>query len=247
MVINIIIISISAHSQNPKGPKYRDYTPKPGSGGYAILITLYEESLRPDYKGYMTKAEVCKKAQPLSETNLSYSQPGNSGPGSWYTGWNSAETLVIKKGLVIPFLCFRSFLSLFFFLYLVLSLSLLFYFFPSCTVLHPRCVQNAQDVLSKDDLSTFGQMDFWLNGHFVKWAFRQMDILSFGHFVKWTFCQKYILLNGRFVEWTFCRIDVLSNWYFVKMVHFYYCSTKCPFSLKCTIPQNILSTKCPFD
>ena len=47
-----------------------------------------------DYKGFMTKSELCIKAQPFANTSLKFSQPGNYGKDSFYTAWNSAQSLV---------------------------------------------------------------------------------------------------------------------------------------------------------
>lgn len=83
-------------TQNQSRPdKYR---PKPGSAGYAILIALYREEkslqyqasrLKEDidqknnfevslfcqllFQGFVTKTELCKLAQPFTETNLKHS------------------------------------------------------------------------------------------------------------------------------------------------------------------------------
>lgn len=44
----------------------------------------------------MSKAEAIKLAQPLTDTDMSFSKPGSYGAGSHYTGWSSSKTLVIN-------------------------------------------------------------------------------------------------------------------------------------------------------
>lgn len=88
------------HTDSPsksKTKRSKEYMPQDGSGGYAILITLFTESLDPMYPGFSTKAEIIKKGQHLS--NTSFTKPD---PGSKYTAWSSmriliAKNLVIKK------------------------------------------------------------------------------------------------------------------------------------------------------
>ncbi|XP_043478696.1 crossover junction endonuclease MUS81 [Leptopilina heterotoma] len=73
----------------------RTYVPKPGTGGEALLTTLYLQSKLPGYKGYMTKAELQQEAQPICDTSLSKAQAG-----TFYTAWNSMTKLV-KEELVV--------------------------------------------------------------------------------------------------------------------------------------------------
>lgn len=70
----------------------QSYVPAYRSGPYAILITLYEESLKGDYPGYMMKKELIRKAQHLCDH--SFSKPD---PGSFYTAWSSMKTLLNKS------------------------------------------------------------------------------------------------------------------------------------------------------
>ena len=53
----------------------------------------------PDYEGFMTKAEICKKGQRFTESNLSHAQPSKPGAPSWYSGWSCASHLVKKYHL----------------------------------------------------------------------------------------------------------------------------------------------------
>ena len=59
-------------SPAPKKAKTcQKYYPKPGSGGYAILIALYQN--QDDDRGYLTKSELCDLAQKFC--NESMTQP----------------------------------------------------------------------------------------------------------------------------------------------------------------------------
>ncbi|XP_056383495.1 crossover junction endonuclease MUS81 [Hyla sarda] len=77
------------------GKKQREYVPQKRSGGYAVLITLYKESKNPNSKGYMTKSELQREAQPLCDKSFTLTDPSNK-----YTAWSSVSTL-IQKELVI--------------------------------------------------------------------------------------------------------------------------------------------------
>lgn len=68
------------------------YVPGIGTGGYAILVTLYGESLKADYPGFMLKKELIKLGQRLSD--YSFSRPD---PGTFYTAWSSMKTLRDKS------------------------------------------------------------------------------------------------------------------------------------------------------
>ena len=39
----------------------KEYVPKPGSGGYAILLALYRKSKHPGFVGHMTKERVDRR------------------------------------------------------------------------------------------------------------------------------------------------------------------------------------------
>lgn len=73
----------------------RTYIPKPGTGGEALLTTLYLQSKIPGYKGHMTKAELQQEAQPVCDTSFT-----KAPAGTFYTAWNSMTKLV-KEELVV--------------------------------------------------------------------------------------------------------------------------------------------------
>ncbi|XP_015609411.1 crossover junction endonuclease MUS81 [Cephus cinctus] len=75
----------------------KQYVPACRSGGYAILLTLYNKTKKSDYIGYMCKKSIEEDAQVLCDK--SFKRPD---PGSYYTAWSSMSTL-ITKGLVIKF------------------------------------------------------------------------------------------------------------------------------------------------
>ncbi|KAM7436322.1 Crossover junction endonuclease mus81 [Porites harrisoni] len=81
--------------RKPRKKVVREYIPTYRSGPYALMLTLYQESQRPNYRGYMTRAELQKEAQPFCEA--SFTMPD---PGSHYTAWSSMSTL-IRKGFII--------------------------------------------------------------------------------------------------------------------------------------------------
>ncbi|XP_023710532.1 crossover junction endonuclease MUS81 isoform X3 [Cryptotermes secundus] len=81
---------ISTHVRRNK-----QYLPAWRSGAYAILLTLLEESQRPDYPGYLTRLQLQTMAQPLCDTSFR-----KSDSGSFYTAWSSMAGLV-KRGLVL--------------------------------------------------------------------------------------------------------------------------------------------------
>lgn len=68
------------------------YLPGVGTGAYAILVTLYEQSLKADYAGFMLKNDLIKLGQRLSDH--SFSRPD---PGTFYTAWSSMTTLRSKN------------------------------------------------------------------------------------------------------------------------------------------------------
>lgn len=85
-----------SEQNEPVGTKKRrisqNYVPAIGSGGYAILLTLYEESLKNDYVGFMLKKDIIKIGQRLSDH--SFSKPDS---GTFYTAWSSMKTLVNRR------------------------------------------------------------------------------------------------------------------------------------------------------
>ncbi|XP_060557724.1 crossover junction endonuclease MUS81-like isoform X2 [Ruditapes philippinarum] len=73
----------------------RAYIPVYRSGPYALLLTLYKDTQSPESQGFMNKADLIRKAQPLADKSFTMADPGCR-----YTAWSSMGTL-IKKGLVI--------------------------------------------------------------------------------------------------------------------------------------------------
>ncbi|KAK2553821.1 Crossover junction endonuclease MUS81 [Acropora cervicornis] len=65
------------------------------SGPFALMLTLYRESRKVNYRGYMTRPELQKEAQPLCDASFTVPDPG-----SHYTAWSSMSTLT-KKGLIL--------------------------------------------------------------------------------------------------------------------------------------------------
>lgn len=55
-------------------PALQGYSPTPGSGAYAILMTLYLESQKPSYPGMMTKKAIQAKAQRFCRTGTDMSE-----------------------------------------------------------------------------------------------------------------------------------------------------------------------------
>ncbi|XP_053305678.1 crossover junction endonuclease MUS81 [Spea bombifrons] len=92
-----------SHQQGPspskkkktEGKKQREYVPQKRSGGFAVLVTLYKNSKSPGSKGYMTKAELQREAQPLCDKSFTLTDPSSK-----YTAWSSVSML-IQKDLVI--------------------------------------------------------------------------------------------------------------------------------------------------
>ncbi|XP_055956878.1 crossover junction endonuclease MUS81-like [Patella vulgata] len=88
---------------NARPPKKRrkssgntEYIPSYRTGPYAILLALYTNRQDANCKGYLTKTELIRLAQPLTDTSLTEPDPANA---QRYTGWSSMSTL-IKKNLV---------------------------------------------------------------------------------------------------------------------------------------------------
>ncbi|XP_072030478.1 crossover junction endonuclease MUS81-like [Amphiura filiformis] len=70
----------------------REYVPVYRSGPYAIILTLYRNHIKPGSRGYMTKVELQREAQPLSEKSFTLPEPG-----SHYTAWSSMGNLISKN------------------------------------------------------------------------------------------------------------------------------------------------------
>ncbi|KAK9499062.1 hypothetical protein O3M35_003575 [Rhynocoris fuscipes] len=84
-----------SESKTQRTKKSKEYIPAFRSAAYALLLALFRKETSRDYKGFMTKDELQKAAQPLTDCSFKKAQSG-----SFYTGWNSMSQL-IKKGLII--------------------------------------------------------------------------------------------------------------------------------------------------
>ncbi|XP_069750031.1 crossover junction endonuclease MUS81 isoform X2 [Narcine bancroftii] len=73
----------------------QDYKPQKRSGGYALLLTFYREAKKPGYRGFMTKSELQRKAQPLCRISFTHFKASYR-----YNAWSSISAL-IQKDLVI--------------------------------------------------------------------------------------------------------------------------------------------------
>ncbi|XP_059811177.1 crossover junction endonuclease MUS81 isoform X3 [Hypanus sabinus] len=73
----------------------QDYKPQKRSGGYALLLTFYREAKKPGYRGFMTKGELQRKAQPLCRISFTHFKASYR-----YNAWSSISAL-IQKDLVI--------------------------------------------------------------------------------------------------------------------------------------------------
>ena len=92
-----ITSEISTGSDKSTNAKSKKYLPKPGSGGYAILIALFYNESSANYKGYLTKDELIDAAQPFANQSMRFSQPGTQFS---YNGY-SASSILAKKELII--------------------------------------------------------------------------------------------------------------------------------------------------
>uniref|UniRef100_A0A672JCT2 Crossover junction endonuclease MUS81 n=1 Tax=Salarias fasciatus TaxID=181472 RepID=A0A672JCT2_SALFA len=63
------------------GRKRRPYVPQKGSGGYAVLLTLYRHSQIPGAKGFMFKLELQSEAQRLCDKSFTVVSPTSPPPG----------------------------------------------------------------------------------------------------------------------------------------------------------------------
>ncbi|XP_051901230.1 crossover junction endonuclease MUS81 isoform X2 [Pristis pectinata] len=73
----------------------QEYKPQKRSGGYALLLTFYREAKKPGYRGFMTKGELQRKAQPLCRISFTHFKASYR-----YNAWSSISAL-IQKDLVI--------------------------------------------------------------------------------------------------------------------------------------------------
>lgn len=70
----------------------KEYIPTSGSGAFAILVTLYDQSQEFNYPGFLLKKEIIAKGKHLS--NTSFTKPG---PDTRYTAWSSMANLLQKN------------------------------------------------------------------------------------------------------------------------------------------------------
>jgi len=56
--------------KKPRKKVVCEYVPTYRSGPYALMLTLYQQSQRINYRGYMTRAELQKEAQPLCDASF---------------------------------------------------------------------------------------------------------------------------------------------------------------------------------
>ncbi|XP_028847433.1 structure-specific endonuclease subunit MUS81 isoform X1 [Denticeps clupeoides] len=85
----------SRRPQGDGGRRKREYVPQKGSGGHAVLLTLYRQSLVPGTKGFMFKNELQTEAQPLCDKSFTVPDLGSK-----YTAWSSVTTLIQKELLL---------------------------------------------------------------------------------------------------------------------------------------------------
>ena len=73
-----------------------EYVPKPGSGGYAILIALYKNNATSE-KSKMWRQELIDAAEEYSNESMNRRKPGAN---QYYTPWSTSTTLVAKQLIV---------------------------------------------------------------------------------------------------------------------------------------------------
>ncbi|XP_044304739.1 crossover junction endonuclease MUS81 isoform X2 [Varanus komodoensis] len=80
------------HGSRQRG---RRYAPTQRSAAYAVLLALYQDSMSSHSKGYLTKLELQRAAQPLCDKSFTLVDPGNKN-----NAWSAVSTL-IRKELVL--------------------------------------------------------------------------------------------------------------------------------------------------
>ncbi|XP_039625051.1 crossover junction endonuclease MUS81 [Polypterus senegalus] len=97
------LVMLSSNSPEEDGPspskkkvlcksrKGRPYVPQKRSGGYAVLLALYQDFQKVGSKGFLTKAELQREAQPLCDKSFTVPELGTR-----YTAWSSVSTLIQK-------------------------------------------------------------------------------------------------------------------------------------------------------
>ncbi|XP_042294869.1 crossover junction endonuclease MUS81 isoform X2 [Sceloporus undulatus] len=73
----------------------RARVPAPRSAAYAVLLALYQDSMDPESRGYLTKPELQRAAQPLCNKSFCLADPGDK-----KTAWSAVGNL-IRKELVL--------------------------------------------------------------------------------------------------------------------------------------------------
>ncbi|XP_020522223.1 crossover junction endonuclease MUS81 [Amborella trichopoda] len=99
-----------ANATKKKGTRTKRYLPQKNSAPFALLITLYRESLNG--RSSMKKQELIDATEASGLTHMPIGLPNSSGKGGgfgglardWYCGWNSMKTL-LTKGLVVKSSC----------------------------------------------------------------------------------------------------------------------------------------------
>ncbi|XP_061461817.1 crossover junction endonuclease MUS81 isoform X3 [Rhineura floridana] len=81
--------------QPPSRQRARRYLPDPRSGAYAILVALYQDSTNPHSRGYLTKPELQRAAQPLCDKSFFLADPGSKN-----TAWSAVSSL-LRRELVL--------------------------------------------------------------------------------------------------------------------------------------------------
>ena len=88
-MVNHLFLRILQTSSEKKS----SYCPKPGSGGYSILIALYKNNAT-DEKNKMWKNELTEAAEEYSTESMTRTKPGAN---QYYTPWSTSTTLVNKE------------------------------------------------------------------------------------------------------------------------------------------------------
>ncbi|KAF0296685.1 Crossover junction endonuclease MUS81 [Amphibalanus amphitrite] len=86
---------IEEHGRFGPGKRGRpagEYRPKPGSGGFALLVALRRHEKQQGYAGFLRKAALQEAAQPLCNASLTLPEAGG-----YYTAWSTMGTLVKRK------------------------------------------------------------------------------------------------------------------------------------------------------
>lgn len=85
-----IIADLTQESVAVAPKKVKPYMPTYRSGGFAILVALWADSLRPSSSGFLSKTQILSAAQPFCDSSFESTS---------YSAWSSASTL-IKRNLI---------------------------------------------------------------------------------------------------------------------------------------------------